>query len=186
MSGRKVSPEEGLLQRSGVGPWHSAALAQWGVGSLPSEPGGRLQEGQEQGGGVNMGPDKEMALTLQCQMPRKVAGVRLKVFRLFLLLLGSLSPKSKEPPPWRPESDAPCPEGWTLMPIGEGPLQVSCAVGQCACVCAGMHVCVCASLCRAEGGVGTVPRQGRAITMGGEPWALGLTDVVSVPLSLQD
>lgn len=51
-----------------------------------------------------MGPDKETALTLQCQMPRKVAGVRLKVFRLFLLLLGLESPgwlsqKSKEPPP---------------------------------------------------------------------------------------
>lgn len=31
-----------------------------------------------------------------------------------------------------------------------------------------------------------MPRQGRAVTVDGEPWALGLTDVVSVPLSLQD
>lgn len=42
------------------------------------------------------------------------------------------------------------------------------------------------SLCRAEGGVGTVPCQGRVVTMGRETWALGLTDVVSAPLSLQD
>lgn len=39
-----------------------------------------MQEGQEQR------VDKEMALTLQCQMPRKVAGVTLKVFRFSLLL----------------------------------------------------------------------------------------------------
>lgn len=97
--------------------------------------------------GWTRAPDKEMALTLQCQMPRKVAGVRLKVFRLFLLLLGlespgSVSQKSKEPPPGGPESDAPCPEAWTSMPTGEGPLQVSCATGQCACVRAGVRVCV--------------------------------------------
>lgn len=63
------------------------------------------------------------------------------------------------------------------MPTGEGPLPVSCAKGQhvrvhvpvCTCVC----VCVC--LCRAEAGLGIVSGQDE------EPWALGLTDVVSVP-----
>lgn len=55
-------------------------------------------------------------------------------------------PKVQRAPSWEPESDAPCPEGWTLMPIGEGPLQISCATGQCTCVCAGMHVCVCVSV----------------------------------------
>lgn len=72
------------------------------MGSLTWEPGAQGQEGQEQG--VDTGPNKEMALTLQCQMPQKVAGVRLKVFMLFLLFLGLGSPrwvsqKSKEPPP---------------------------------------------------------------------------------------
>ena len=52
-----------------------------------------------------------------------------------------------------------------------------------ACVRACVCVCVCARvhLCRAEGGVHTVVCQGRAATMGGEPWALGLTDAVLVP-----
>lgn len=63
---------------------------------------------------MDTGPDKEMALTLQCQMPRKVAGVRLKVFRLFLLLLvlGSprwVSQKSKEPPSWGARVRCPLP-----------------------------------------------------------------------------
>lgn len=73
-----------------------------------------MQEGQEQGAGVDTGPDKERALTLQCQMPQKVAGVRLKVFRLFLLLLGLGSPrwvsqKSKEPPSWGARVRCPTP-----------------------------------------------------------------------------
>lgn len=49
-----------------------------GVGSLPSKPGGQTAGA----GGVDVGPNKEMALTLQCQMPRKVAEIRLKFFRL--------------------------------------------------------------------------------------------------------
>lgn len=116
---------------------------------------------------MDTGPEKEMALTLQCQMPRKVAGVRLKVFRLFLLLLGLGSPrwvsqKSKEPPSWGAESDAPCPEGSTLMPTGEGPLQVSCAAGHHMCMCVQVCVCVCVGL---RGGC-PVSCQGRAVPQG--------------------
>lgn len=47
------------------------------------------------------------------------------------------------------------------------------------CVC----MCVRARLCRAEGGLRVaVSGQGRAVTVGGEPWALGLTDAVLVSL----
>lgn len=46
--------------------------------------------------------------------------------------------------------------------------------------CVRASVCVCVHLCRAEGGVNTVVCQGRAAIMGGEPWALGLTDAVLV------
>lgn len=177
-SDRKVSPEEGLLQRPGRG----SGTGGGGSGSLTSEPGEQVAGGAG-AGRVDTGPEKEMALTLQCQMPRKVAGVRLKVFRLFLLLLGLGSPrwvsqKSKEPPSWGAESDAPCPEGSTLMPTGEGPLQVSCAAGHHVCVCAG--VCVC--LCGAEGRLAQCHARAGQYPRGGEPWALGLTDVVLVPL----
>lgn len=53
-------------------------------------------------------------------------------------------------------------------------------------VCAQVCACVYASLRRAEGGVGTAPHQGRAVTTGGEPWEFGLTGVESVPVPLQD
>lgn len=68
-----------------VGPRHHG----WGWGGQPPLGArGQVAGGAGAGSGVDTSPDKEMALTLQCQMPRKVAGVRLKVFRLFLLLLG--------------------------------------------------------------------------------------------------
>ena len=63
----------------GEGLWHGG-----GGGGLSWEP--RMQVARRAGTGVDTGRDKEMALTLQCQMPRKVAGVTLKVFRLSLLL----------------------------------------------------------------------------------------------------
>lgn len=93
----------------GEGLWHGG-----GGGGLSWEP--RMQVARRAGTGVDTGRDKEMALTLQCQMPRKVAGVTLKVFRLSLLLAlwspcwVSQSPNS--PSPGGPESGAPGrPEG---------------------------------------------------------------------------
>lgn len=139
MNKRNVNPEEGLLQHLGWGPGMVGACA---------SPQSR---GQVAGWvGVGRGEHRlrqETALTLQCQMPRKVAETRLKFFRLFLLLLGLefpclVSQKSKEPPPGGPESDAPRPEGWTLTATAEGPLQVSCAAGQCMCVHAGVLMCM--------------------------------------------
>lgn len=47
-------------------------------------------------------------------------------------------------------------------------------------------VCMCGCVSVQVWGMGTVSCQGRAVIVGGEPWALGLTDVMSALLPLQD
>lgn len=95
-------PEEGPYSA-----WSGAGMMVGG--GLSWEP--RMQAARRAGAGVDTGRDKEMALTLQCPMPRQVAGVTLKVFRLSLLLAlwspcwVSQSPNS--PSPGGPESGAP-------------------------------------------------------------------------------